>query len=65
MTDGVPAAIARAQEIASDRLVSVTGGTIATPERQATVADLAGHRWRLTQTLGDVAPEDWGGISIS
>ena len=29
MTDGVQAAIARAQEIAGDRVVSVTGGTIA------------------------------------
>ena len=30
VTDGVQAAIARAQEIAGDRIVSVTGGTIAT-----------------------------------
>lgn len=29
MTDGVQAAIARAQEIAGDRVVAVTGGTIA------------------------------------
>ena len=29
VTDGVPAAIARAKEIAGDRVVSVTGGTIA------------------------------------
>jgi hypothetical protein len=29
VTDGVPAAIARAQEIAGDRVVSVSGGTIA------------------------------------
>jgi uncharacterized glyoxalase superfamily protein PhnB len=30
-------------------------------ERECTVADPAGHRWQLTQTLRDVAPEEWGG----
>jgi uncharacterized glyoxalase superfamily protein PhnB len=30
-------------------------------EREATVADLAGHRWQFTQTLRDVAPAEWGG----
>ena len=30
-------------------------------ERECTVEDLAGHRWQFTQTLRDVAPEDWGG----
>ena len=29
MTDGVEAAIARAQELADDRVVAITGGTIA------------------------------------
>jgi uncharacterized glyoxalase superfamily protein PhnB len=33
-------------------------------ERQYTVEDLAGHRWTFTQTLEDVAPEDWGGTSV-
>lgn len=33
-------------------------------ERQCTIVDPGGHRWTLTQTLRDVAPEDWGGISI-
>jgi hypothetical protein len=27
--------------------------------------DLAGHRWELTQTVRDVAPEEWGGISVA
>jgi uncharacterized glyoxalase superfamily protein PhnB len=30
-------------------------------EREATVADLAGHRWQFTRTLRDVAPAEWGG----
>jgi uncharacterized glyoxalase superfamily protein PhnB len=32
-------------------------------ERQYSVEDLAGHRWTFTQTIADVAPEDWGGTS--
>ena len=34
-------------------------------ERQYTAEDPAGHQWTFSQTLADVAPEDWGGISIS
>jgi uncharacterized glyoxalase superfamily protein PhnB len=33
-------------------------------ERQYTVDDLAGHRWTFSQTLEDVAPEDWGGTTV-
>ena len=33
-------------------------------ERSGVVEDLAGHRWELTQTLRDTAPEDWGGTSV-
>jgi uncharacterized glyoxalase superfamily protein PhnB len=32
-------------------------------ERQYTVQDFAGHRWTFSQTIADIAPEDWGGIS--
>ena len=32
-------------------------------ERQYGAEDLAGHRWTFSQTLADVAPEEWGGIS--
>jgi uncharacterized glyoxalase superfamily protein PhnB len=34
-------------------------------ERQCTFLDRAGHRWTLTQTLRDIAPEDWGGTTIA
>ena len=33
-------------------------------ERQCTFLDPAGHRWTLTETLRDVAPEDWGGVAV-
>lgn len=33
-------------------------------EREGTVEDLAGHRWQFTQTLRDVAPEEWGGVTV-
>jgi uncharacterized glyoxalase superfamily protein PhnB len=34
-------------------------------ERQYTVEDLAGHQWTFSQTIADVAPEEWGGISVT
>jgi len=34
-------------------------------ERQYNAEDFAGHRWTFTQTLADVAPEEWGGTSVS
>ena len=33
-------------------------------ERECTLEDPAGHRWQLTQTIRDVAPEEWGGVSV-
>jgi uncharacterized glyoxalase superfamily protein PhnB len=33
-------------------------------ERQYTAEDPAGHQWTFSQTLADVAPEEWGGISL-
>jgi uncharacterized glyoxalase superfamily protein PhnB len=32
-------------------------------ERQYEVQDLGGHRWTFSQTIADVAPEEWGGTS--
>jgi uncharacterized glyoxalase superfamily protein PhnB len=34
-------------------------------ERSSVLEDLGGHRWELTQTVRDVAPEEWGGITIA
>lgn len=34
-------------------------------ERQYAVADLAGHRWMFTESIADVAPEDWGGSTVN
>jgi uncharacterized glyoxalase superfamily protein PhnB len=34
-------------------------------ERQATIDDMFGHRWLITQTLVDTAPEQWGGKTIT
>jgi uncharacterized glyoxalase superfamily protein PhnB len=33
-------------------------------ERECTVEDLAGHHWQFTETVRDVAPEEWGGQSF-
>lgn len=34
-------------------------------ERSGVVEDPAGHRWELTQTVRDVEPEEWGGVSVA
>lgn len=34
-------------------------------ERQYAAEDLAGHHWTFSETLADVAPEDWGGITVA
>ena len=34
-------------------------------ERSCQLEDLAGHRWELTQTVRDVAPEEWGGTAVA
>jgi uncharacterized glyoxalase superfamily protein PhnB len=32
-------------------------------ERQYTAQDPGGHQWTFSQTIADVAPEDWGGTT--
>jgi uncharacterized glyoxalase superfamily protein PhnB len=34
-------------------------------ERQYSVEDPAGHQWTFSETLADVAPEDWGGTAVA
>jgi len=33
-------------------------------ERQYQAEAFAGHQWTFTETIRDVAPEEWGGISV-
>jgi uncharacterized glyoxalase superfamily protein PhnB len=34
-------------------------------ERQYNAEDPAGHQWTFSETLADVAPEEWGGQSVN
>jgi uncharacterized glyoxalase superfamily protein PhnB len=34
-------------------------------ERQYSVRDPAGHLWTFTQSVADIAPETWGGVTVS
>jgi uncharacterized glyoxalase superfamily protein PhnB len=43
----------------------ISAGPVTYPygERQYTVEDLAGHSWTFSQSVADVHPEEWGGMS--
>ena len=34
-------------------------------ERQYSAEDLAGHQWTFSETRADVAPEQWGGVTVA
>jgi uncharacterized glyoxalase superfamily protein PhnB len=34
-------------------------------ERQYSAADPAGHQWTFSETLRDVAPQEWGGVAVT
>ena len=34
-------------------------------ERQYSATDIGGHSWTFSQTIADVAPEDWGGVTVA
>jgi uncharacterized glyoxalase superfamily protein PhnB len=34
-------------------------------ERQYNAEDFAGHQWTFSETVADVAPETWGGVSLT
>lgn len=34
-------------------------------ERSCMFEDIGGHRWELSQTVRDVEPEKWGGITVA
>ena len=59
----VDAAFARAQEQGARVVEALT--TWEYGERSGVVEDIGGHRWELTQTVRDVAPEEWGGTTVA
>ena len=59
----VDAAFARAREHGA--MVVQEPRTWDYGERSGVVEDLAGHRWELTQTVRDVPPEEWGGVTVA
>jgi uncharacterized glyoxalase superfamily protein PhnB len=59
----VDAAFARARD-AGARVVEELN-TWEYGERSGIVEDVGGHRWELTQTVRDVAPEEWGGVAVA
>ena len=34
-------------------------------ERSGVVEDIGGHRWELTESVRDVEPEEWGGVTVA
>ncbi|MDE3150324.1 MAG: VOC family protein [Acidobacteriota bacterium] len=34
-------------------------------ERQYNAEDFAGHQWTFSETIADIAPEDWGGKTVT
>ena len=64
--------IVRVADVTAQRdRAAVQGGIILTEptdfpfgERQCTVLDPWGHHWTFSQTIADVAPEEWGGETI-
>jgi uncharacterized glyoxalase superfamily protein PhnB len=59
----VDAAFARARDFGARVLEEPK--TYEYGERSCVLEDLAGHRWELTQTVRDVEPEEWGGITVA
>jgi uncharacterized glyoxalase superfamily protein PhnB len=59
----VDAAFARARDAGAEVLEEPR--TWEYGERSGVVVDPAGHRWELTQTVRDVEPEEWGGVTVA
>lgn len=63
----------RVQDVDAHYRVAVTAGAQVTSEpidyshgeRQYSVRDPAGHLWTFTESVADIAPETWGGVTIS
>ena len=61
--EDVDAAFARARDVGARVLEEPH--TWEYGERSCVVEDPAGHRWELTQTVRDVEPEAWGGVTVA
>jgi len=61
--DDVHAHCRRAREHGAHILMEATDFEYG--ERQYAVEDPAGHQWTFSETLADVAPEEWGGTSVA
>jgi uncharacterized glyoxalase superfamily protein PhnB len=59
----VDAACERAREAGAVVVEAPT--TFEYGERSCMLEDPAGHRWELSQTVRDVAPEEWGGLTVT
>jgi uncharacterized glyoxalase superfamily protein PhnB len=59
----VDVAFARATECGARVVEELT--TWEYGERSGVLEDIGGHHWELTQTVRDVAPEEWGGITVA
>ena len=59
----VDAAFARARDHGARVLEELT--TWEYGERSGIVEDAGGHRWELTQSVRDVEPEEWGGVTVA
>jgi uncharacterized glyoxalase superfamily protein PhnB len=59
----VDAAFAHAREFGARVVREPT--TYEYGDRSCMLEDLGGHHWELTQTLRDVAPEEWGGTEVA
>jgi uncharacterized glyoxalase superfamily protein PhnB len=59
----VDAAFARAREAGAKVLEEPR--TWEYGERSGVIEDPVGHRWELTQTVRDVDPQEWGGVTIA
>jgi uncharacterized glyoxalase superfamily protein PhnB len=59
----VDAAFARARDLGARVLEEPR--THEYGERSCVLEDLGGHPWELTETVRDVAPEEWGGVTVA
>jgi uncharacterized glyoxalase superfamily protein PhnB len=59
----VDVALARARDAGARVLQEPT--TYEYGERSCVLEDIGGHRWELTQTVHDIEPEAWGGLTVA